>query len=109
MTNVISATEQQKCDNIVQNKADESVTSFRDFTFLQFIMANCIWRVCVHDSGNPYDAIRGLSKTKGSKLMGATLGVSVLCENLSLPANGTDKQKRFLPLFSRVSWCSKVR
>lgn len=40
-------------------------------------MANCICRLCVHDFSNPWDAIHGLSKTKGSKSMGATLGVSV--------------------------------
>lgn len=77
MTNAISATKQHKCDNIVLNKANESVTSFRDFTFLLFITTNCIWRACAHDSSNSWDAIRGLSETKGSKSMGATPGTSV--------------------------------
>lgn len=45
--------------------------------FIQFIKANCIWRVCVHDSSSPWwDAVHGLSKTKGSKSVGATLGVT---------------------------------
>lgn len=53
----------------------------------------------------PLRCYLGLSKTKGSKAMAATLGLSA---GESPSENGTDKQKRFLPLFSWVSCCSKV-
>lgn len=90
------------------NEAETYTTSITNITFILFIKRNCIWGVCVHDCSNLWDAICGSSKTKGSKSMAATLGVSA-GESLLFLANGKDKQKRFLPLLCWVSRCSKVR
>lgn len=58
------------------NEAHKYATFFTDFMFIQFVKTNCICGLCVHNFSNPWDAICGLSKTKGSKSMAATLGVS---------------------------------
>ena len=65
----------------------------------------CVW---ARFPENPRDAFRGPGATKGSKSMGSPTGGE--WRRISpLSANGRDKHKRFLPLFSRVSRCSKVR
>lgn len=113
MTNAISDTKQPKKKKKWQHCAKQAREIRhilqRIHVFIQFIMANCIWRFCVHDSSSPRDAIRGLGKKKQKVQSQWEPHRRWVLENLPLSANWTDKRKRFLPLFSQVSWCSKVR
>lgn len=79
MTNAISDTKQPKKKKKWQHCAKQARQIRhilqRIHVFIQFIMANCIWRFCVHDSSSPRDAIRGLGKkNKRFKVNGSHTG-----------------------------------
>lgn len=49
---------EEKCDNIVPNKADKPVIPFREFTLMQVERSNCVRRVFVHDSRDSVSRVK---------------------------------------------------
>lgn len=112
MTNAISDTKQPKKKKKWQHCAKQAREIRhilqRIHVFIQFIMANCIWRFCVHDSSSPRDAIRGLGKkNKRFKVNGSHTGGE--CWRIFLFQRIEQISGNVFFLFSQVSWCSKVR
>lgn len=99
---------QRNNKNVTTLCKTKHIKILRDFTFIQLIKANCIWRICAHDSSNPLRCYPWPEENKRVEINGNHAGSE--CWRIPpLSANGADKRKRSLPLFSWVRRRGKVR